>query len=84
MAQGEGSGVRAGAGIKPSTMRFARSSGCSAASQITPEIREDHASYIHNWLKVLKDDKRAIFTAASHASKAVDFLHGLQPQPAVA
>ena len=49
--------------------------------QITPEIREDHASYIHEWLKVLKDDKRAIFTAASHASKAVDFLHGLQPQP---
>jgi len=25
---------------------------------ITPEIREDHASYIHNWLQVLKDDKR--------------------------
>jgi antirestriction protein ArdC len=50
--------------------------------QITPELREDHASYIENWLKVLKDDKRAIFTAASHASKAVDFLHGLQPQPA--
>ena len=49
--------------------------------QITPEIREDHASYIHEWLKVLKDDKRAVFTAASHASKAVDFLHGLQPQP---
>jgi antirestriction protein ArdC len=49
--------------------------------QITPEIREDHAAYIHEWLKVLKDDKRAVFTAASHASKAVDFLHGLQPQP---
>jgi antirestriction protein ArdC len=28
---------------------------------------------------VLKDDKRAIFTAASHAQRAVDFLHGLQP-----
>ena len=50
--------------------------------QITPEIREDHAAYVASWLKVLKDDKRAIFTAASHASKAVDFLHGLQPQPA--
>jgi antirestriction protein ArdC len=47
--------------------------------QITPEIREDHASYLACWLKVLKQDKRAIFTAASHASKAVDFLHGLQP-----
>ena len=49
---------------------------------ITPEVREDHAAYIGSWLKVLKEDKRAIFSAASHASKAVDFLHGLQPQPA--
>jgi antirestriction protein ArdC len=48
---------------------------------VTPEVREDHASYIEHWLKVLKDDKRAIFTAASHASKAAEYLHGLQPQP---
>jgi antirestriction protein ArdC len=27
---------------------------------------------------VLKDDKRAIFTAAAHAQRAADFLHGLQ------
>ena len=49
---------------------------------ITPEVREDHASYIDSWLKVLKADKRAVFSAASLASQAVDFLHGLQPQPA--
>ncbi|WP_428491618.1 ArdC family protein [Rhodopila sp.] len=49
---------------------------------LTPEIRPDHASYIEHWLKVLKEDKRAIFTAASHAQKAVDFLHGKQPQAA--
>jgi antirestriction protein ArdC len=47
--------------------------------QITPEVREDHASYIHNWLTVLRGDKRAVFSAASHASRAVDFLHNLQP-----
>jgi antirestriction protein ArdC len=47
--------------------------------RITPEVREDHASYIHEWLKVLKDDKRAIFSAASHAGKAVDYLHDQQP-----
>ena len=47
---------------------------------ITPETRDDHAAYIASWLKVLKDDKRAIFTAASHAQKAADYLHGLQPQ----
>jgi antirestriction protein ArdC len=45
---------------------------------ITPETRDDHAAYIASWLKVLKDDKRAIFTAASHAQKAADYLHGLQ------
>ena len=45
---------------------------------ITPQVREDHASYIAEWLTVLKNDKRAIFSAASHAQKAVDFLHGLQ------
>lgn len=49
---------------------------------ITPEVREDHAAYIANWLTVLKDDKRAVFTAASRASKAVDYLHGLQPDAA--
>jgi antirestriction protein ArdC len=45
---------------------------------ITPETRDDHAAYIASWLKVLKDDKRAIFTAASHAQKAADYLHSLQ------
>jgi antirestriction protein ArdC len=45
---------------------------------ITPETREDHAAYIQSWLTVLKNDKRAIFTAASHAQKAADYLHGLQ------
>ncbi len=52
----------------------------SADLELTPEIREDHASYIESWIKVLKDDKRAIFTAAAHAQRAADFLHSLQPQ----
>lgn len=47
--------------------------------KITPEVRDDHASYIASWLEVLKNDKRAVFVAASQASKAVDFLHDLQP-----
>jgi antirestriction protein ArdC len=45
---------------------------------ITPEPRADHASYIASWLEVLKNDKRAIFTAAAHAQRAADLLHGLQ------
>ncbi len=51
---------------------------------IAPELepRSDHASYIGSWLKVLGDDKRAIFAAAAHAQRAAGFLHGLQPTAA--
>ncbi|TGV73936.1 DUF1738 domain-containing protein, partial [Mesorhizobium sp. M00.F.Ca.ET.149.01.1.1] len=51
---------------------------------IVPELepRPDHASYLDSWLKVLADDKRAIFSAAAHAQRAVAFLHGLQPAAA--
>ena len=41
--------------------------------------RPDHAAYIGAWLKVLAGDKRAIFTAAAHAQRAVDYLKALQP-----
>jgi len=50
---------------------------------ITPEPREDHASYLAHWLELLREDKRAIFSAASHAQRAVDFLHSLSPRQAV-
>jgi antirestriction protein ArdC len=52
----------------------------SADLGITPEVREDHAAYIASWLEVLKNDKRAIFSAASHAQKAMDYLHGRNAQ----
>jgi antirestriction protein ArdC len=29
---------------------------------------------------VLKDDKRAIFSAAAHAQRAADYLHSRQPK----
>lgn len=35
-----------------------------------------HAAYLQSWLRVLKDDKRAIFQAASAAQKAVDWMRG--------
>lgn len=47
---------------------------------INCEPRADHASYIDHWLRALRQDKRAIFTAASHAQRACDYLHSLQPQ----
>ncbi|WP_413712579.1 ArdC family protein [Rhizobium sp. Rhizsp82] len=51
---------------------------------IVPELepRPDHASYLASWLKVLSEDRRAIFQAAAHAQRAVTFLHDLQPGPA--
>ena len=37
-----------------------------------------HAGYIDHWLAILKSDARAIFHAASQASKAADFLLAYQ------
>ena len=45
---------------------------------ITPEVREDHTAYLACWLDVMKADSRAIFTAASQAQRAADYLHTLQ------
>lgn len=47
----------------------------AADLELTSEPRADHAAYIDNWLKILKADNRAIFTAASHAQRAADYLH---------
>jgi len=52
-----------------------------AGLQITNEPRPDHAQYIATWLELLKDDKKAIFTASSLASRAVAYLDGFQPKP---
>lgn len=42
--------------------------------------RPDHAAYIASWLKLLKDDPRAIFTAASKAQQAADWMHAQQQE----
>ena len=39
---------------------------------IKGELR--HAEYINNWIQLLKEDDRAIFTASSKASQAANFL----------
>jgi antirestriction protein ArdC len=43
-----------------------------AALGIVPTVR--HADYLAHWLTVLRSDSRAIFKAASQASKAADYL----------
>ncbi|TIU54606.1 MAG: DUF1738 domain-containing protein [Mesorhizobium sp.] len=52
---------------------------CSSLG-IEPTVR--HADYIASWLKVLREDNRAIFRAASLASKAADFLLAFQAEAA--
>lgn len=47
------------------------------------EYTLQHAAYIASWIRVLKNDKRAIFTAASAAQKAVDYLTQITSAAAV-
>lgn len=54
----------------------------SADLGLAPEPKQENAAYIQNWLKILKSDKRAIFTAARHAQAAADYVHSMQPEPA--
>jgi len=49
---------------------------CSAF-RIVNEPRPDHAAYISNWLDILDRDHKAIFTAASMAQQAVEYLRTL-------
>ncbi len=48
-----------------------------AALGIEPTVR--HADYLGSWLEVLRADNRAIFRAASQASKSAEFLLHCQP-----
>jgi antirestriction protein ArdC len=49
-----------------------------AALGVAPTVR--HADYIGAWLAILKADNRAIFRAASKASKAAEFLMAFDPR----
>jgi len=50
---------------------------CCAALGIAPTVR--HADYIGSWAEVLREDNRAIVSAASQASKAADWLLAFAP-----
>ena len=63
--------------------------GLMAATGVSPtgEIREDHVAYVGSWIKVLKGNNKAIFTANSQANKAVSRIlehaeeAGVLPKP---
>ena len=56
----------------------------SAEVGILGATRDDHAHYLASWLKVLKGDKKAVFTAAAAASKAAAYIMADQGQEAAA
>lgn len=47
---------------------------------LAPEPHPDTVAYLASWLDVLKAGNRAIFSAASHASRAADYLTVRQAQ----
>ncbi|AXJ97499.1 ArdC family protein [Sphingomonas sp. FARSPH] len=49
-----------------------------------PTEREDHAAYVASWLKALRDDKRAIFRAATAAQAASELILSHMAAPALA
>ena len=46
-----------------------------ASTGVETVPRQDHVSYIQCWLNALKNDKSFIFSAASHAQRAIDYLY---------
>lgn len=48
-----------------------------------PTEREDHAAYVASWLKALRDDKRAIFRAATAAQAASELILSHMAAPAI-
>jgi len=41
--------------------------------------RDDHASYLAHWLRILNADPKALFAVAAKSQAAVDYLESLQP-----
>lgn len=54
-----------------------------ASLGISTYPRPDHAAYIASWLRVLKEQKTAIFVAASAASVASQFLESLSTKSSI-
>lgn len=41
---------------------------------VSPAPREDHARYLNNWMRAIKDNPKAIFDATKFAQKATDLM----------
>ena len=66
--------VRGVEGQMAGNSRLATAAFVGARLGFAPVVRDDHASYVKSWLRALRNDDRAIFTAAAAAQKACDYL----------
>ncbi|MFB5664014.1 zincin-like metallopeptidase domain-containing protein [Alteribacillus sp. HJP-4] len=48
----------------------------SSVAGIENSTIESSASYIHSWLRVLKEDSKMVVQAAAQAQKAADYIIG--------
>jgi antirestriction protein ArdC len=71
------------AGYAMEELRAELSSAFIAGELGIPADIPQHASYIADWLKPLKQDKREIFRAAADAQRIVDMVLGFHPEFAV-
>ena len=68
------------AGYAMEELRAELASAFLASELGIPTDIPQHASYIENWIKPLKEDKREIFRAAADAQKIADMLLGFHPE----
>jgi antirestriction protein ArdC len=68
-----GAGIHISAGLSGYVAELGAAFLCGDLG-ISAEPRADHAAYIDSWLRIFKGDRKAIFTAASAASRAAEFL----------
>ncbi len=66
-----GAGIHISAGLSGYVAEMGSAFLCASLG-IASTVR--HADYLASWLEVLREDNRAIFRAASMASKAADWL----------
>ncbi|MCG7349721.1 zincin-like metallopeptidase domain-containing protein [Sphingomonas sp. ACRSK] len=66
-------GIHIGAGLSGYVAELG-AAFVSGAIGIKLHDREDHAAYLASWLQALRNDKRCIFTAATQAQAAADWL----------
>ncbi|WP_292410326.1 zincin-like metallopeptidase domain-containing protein, partial [Mesorhizobium sp.] len=71
-----------GAGLSGYVAELAASFLCADLG-VAHDPRDNTAAYLASWLAVLKNDKRAIITAAAKAQAAADYLHQLQSSSSV-